>query len=267
MGVVGSILKLAAGLAIGLPLVMYLLQDRLIFHPQPLPEAHRALIAARTAAESVFRQAADGSRLHAWRLKAPRGAPLVIYFGGNAEEVSWMIGEARARTPGVGWLLVDYRGYGSSDGAPSEATLTADASVWYDHVANEGSRVFVFGRSLGSGVAIRLAAERPVAGVIVVAPFDSLVAVARHHFPYLPVSWLLRHRFDSVEHAPRMTVPLLCVVARHDEVIPAIHARRLHDAWAGPKRWVDIDGGHNSTDGAPAFWQSIQAFLTETPGS
>src|SRR5688572_10242375 len=109
-GVVGSILKLAAGVAIGLPLVMYLLQDRLIFYPRPLPEEQRALIAGRTAsAESVFLQAADGTRLHAWRVIAPRSAPLVIYFGGNAEEVSWMLDEAPRRTPGIGWLLVDYR--------------------------------------------------------------------------------------------------------------------------------------------------------------
>jgi pimeloyl-ACP methyl ester carboxylesterase len=260
-------LKLAAGVVIGLPLVMYLLQDRLVFHPRPLPDEHRARIAARVAAaESVFLPATDGTRLHAWRLKAPRGAPLVIYFGGNAEEISWMIGEALARTPGVGWLLVDYRGYGSSGGAPSEATLSADARLWYDHVANEAGRVLVFGRSLGSGVAVRLAAERPVAGVIVVAPFDSLVAVARHHFPFLPVSWMLRHRFDSAERAPGMAVPLLCLVARHDEIIPAIHSKRLYEAWGGPKRWVEVDGGHNTTDGAPGFWQSIQAFVTETRG-
>jgi hypothetical protein len=261
-GVVGSILKLAAGVAIGLPLVMYLLQDRLIFYPRPLPEEQRALIAGRTAsAESIFLQAADGTRLHAWRVKAPRGAPLVIYFGGNAEEVSWMMDEAPRRTPGIGWLLVDYRGYGSSGGQPSEAALTADAKLWYDHIAKEANRIFVFGRSLGSGVAVPLAAERPVAGVILVAPFDSLVAVARHYYPYLPVRWMLKHRFDSAERAPRMAVPLLCVIARHDEIIPAVHSRRLYDAWAGPKRWVEIDGGHNSTDTAPAFWQNINSFL------
>jgi uncharacterized protein len=261
-GVVGSILKLAAGVAIGLPLVMYLLQDRLIFYPRPLPEEQRALIARRTAsAESVFLQAADGTRLHAWRVKAPRGAPLVIYFGGNAEEVSWMMDEAPRRTPGIGWLLVDYRGYGSSGGQPSEAALAADAKLWYDHIAKEANRIFVFGRSLGSGVAVQLAAERPVAGVILVAPFDSLVAVARHYYPYLPVSWMLKHRFDSAELAPRMAIPLLCVVARQDEIIPAVHSRRLYDTWAGPKRWVEIDGGHNSTDTAPGFWQNINSFL------
>jgi len=251
--------KIALIFAIGFPLLMYLAQDSLIFHPQRLDESRRAALAQTPAVESLFIHGADGTRLHAWHVK---GNPLVIYFGGNAEEVSWMLDEAPQRAPGVGWLLVDYRGYGSSDGSPSEKALVSDALQWYDHLKAE--KTYVFGRSLGSGVAVQLAAERPVAGLILVAPFDSLVAVGKRIYPFLPVQWLLKHRFDSVALAPKMKAPLLCIVAAYDEVVPAEHAKRLYDAWAGPKKWVSLEGaGHNSTDSALNYWPSIQRFLTE----
>jgi pimeloyl-ACP methyl ester carboxylesterase len=253
--------KIALIVVIGFPLLMYLAQDSLIFHPQPLADAQRVRIAAqRTGVESLFIDAADGTRLHAWHVKGRDS--LILYFGGNAEEVSWMLDEGARRTPGIGWLLVDYRGYGSSGGSPSEKTLVEDAVRWYDRVKTDDRKVYVFGRSLGSGVAVQLAAQRPVAGVVLVAPFDSLVEVGKRHYPFLPVNWMLKHRFDSAALAPRLTVPLLCIVATGDEIIPAEHAKRLYDAWGGEKRWVALEGaGHNSTDNAANYWTSIVAFL------
>jgi len=255
--------KIALIFLIGFPLLMYFAQDSLIFHPQPLDESRRAALARTPAVESLFIHGADGTRLHAWHVK---GDPLIIYFGGNAEEVSWMMDDAAKRTPGVGWLLVDYRGYGSSGGSPSEKALVADALAWFDKVSPESKTIFAFGRSLGSGVAVQLAAERPVTGMILVAPFDSLVSVGKRHYPFLPVDWMLKHRFDSVALAPKMKAPLLCIVASHDDIIPPEHAKRLYDAWGGPKRWVGLEGaGHNSTDDAVNYWPSIARFLTEKP--
>src|SRR5688572_28903362 len=177
---------------IGFPLLMYLAQDSLIFYPQRLPEAQRLAVAKKPQVESVFIDAHDGTRLHAWHARGEsRGERLIMYFGGNAEEVSWMLDEAARRTPGVGWLLVDYRGYGSSGGSPSEKALVADALHWYDKIKSDYGKVYVFGRSLGSGVAVQLAAQRPIAGVILVAPFDSLVEVGKHYYPFLPVNWML----------------------------------------------------------------------------
>lgn len=257
--------KIALVAAIGVPLLVYLAQDGLIFHPQPVPQARRAEI-ARTVpqAESVFLITADGARVHAWHLKA--GPKLVLYFGGNAEEVSWMLEAARAETPGVSWLLVDYRGYGQSEGSPSEKALTADALALYDHAAKlpgvDPKRIYAFGRSLGSGVAVALAAERALAGVVLVTPYDSLAAVAKRYYWYLPVDLLLRHRFDSMALAPQLKTPLLCLIAGHDEVIPPEHAERLYAAWGGPKHRVPLAGAsHNATDTAPRFWPSIREFL------
>jgi pimeloyl-ACP methyl ester carboxylesterase len=257
-----AVLQITGLVVIGFPLLMYLAQDSLIFFPQPLPEARRAAIAQRSAVDSLFIDAADGTRLHAWHVRGSGGSSLVMYFGGNAEEVSWMMDDAARRTPEVSWLLVDYRGYGASGGSPSEKGLTADAIRWYDQVSTQYKNIYVFGRSLGSGVAVQLAAQRAIAGVILVAPFDSLVEVGKHYYPFLPVNWMLRHRFDSVALAPKITVPLLCVVATRDEIIPAAHSKRLFDAWAGPKHWIGLEGaGHNSTDNAANYWSSITAFL------
>jgi uncharacterized protein len=148
--------------------------------------------------------------------------------------------------------------------SPSEATITADALQWHDYAAKElkPKRLIVFGRSLGSGAAVIVASERPLAGVILATPFDSLLEVAKRHYPFLPIRLMLRHQFDSVGRAPKIQAPLLCLAAQRDEVIPSSHARKLYDAWGGEKRWIELEGaGHNSTDGVPDFWQSVRAFL------
>jgi len=260
-----TLVKLGAAVVIGVPLAAYLMQDKLIFLPRPLTdEQHRAIAARHADVADVFLQAADGTRVHAWhvKVKSADNAPLALYFGGNAEEVSRMLDELPRRKLVIEWLLIDYRGYGASSGAPSERALNDDALLWYDYAAQLGSKqIFAFGRSLGSGVAVRLAAERALAGLVLVAPFDSLQAVAQRHYPFLPVKLLLKHRFDSAALAPRITAPLLCIVATHDEVIPAAHAKRLYEAWGGPKRWLALPGGHNETDNQPDYWPAVQAFL------
>ena len=98
-----------------------------------------------------------------------------------------------------------------------------------------------------------------------IASSEVLVEVGKRHYPWLPVAWMLRHRFDLVKVAPAIKSPLLCIAAMQDDVIPAAHARRLYDAWGGPRQWLALEGaGHNSTDGVPAFWQGIVAFLQES---
>jgi pimeloyl-ACP methyl ester carboxylesterase len=272
-GILVSALKIAAAVAVGLPLVVYLAQDSLIFYRQPLPDARRTEIARRfPAATEVTLASADGTKLHGWRVR-PQGverAPLVLYFGGNAEETSYMleaVGDPlHGETPGVGWLIVNYRGYGASEGSPSEHALVADALTLYDHAAKlpgvDADRIVAFGRSLGSGIAVQLAAHRPVRAVILVSPFDSLAAVAKRYYWYLPVDWMLKHRFDSIALAPALKQPLLCLIAERDEVIPPVHGERLFDAWGGAKRKILLaEAGHNSTDVHPAFWPSVREFL------
>jgi len=276
-GLLFSLAKIAVAVAVGLPLVVYFTQESLIFYRQPLSDARRAEVVRRfPAASEITISSADGAKLHGWLVR-PHGAervPLVLYYGGNAEEVSHMleaIGDpVRGDTPGVAWLLLNYRGYGASEGSPSERSLVADALAQYDHASVlpgiDPARVFAFGRSLGSGVAVQLAAHRPVRAVILVSPYDSIAAVAKRYYWYLPVDWLLKHRFDSIGLAPHMKQPLLCFIAERDDVIPPDHAEKLFAAWAGPKRRVLLGGaGHNTTDGTAGFWPAVQAFLAEQP--
>ncbi|HKE39591.1 MAG TPA: alpha/beta hydrolase [Casimicrobiaceae bacterium] len=250
--------------AIGVPALAWLMQERLIFFPQPVSSTRH--LPARASTLEVI--AGDGTHLRGWIVRGDDSpAPTVIYFGGNAEEVSWTL--ADARWPRA-WTIVglNYRGYGASEGAPGESALTSDALAIYDAVAERSEidrqRIVVFGRSLGTAVASHLAAQRPVAAVILVSPYDSLTAIGKKHYPWLPVSWLLRHRFDTLDEARRNTMPLLAIVGEADSVIPLERSRALYDAWAGPKAWqVEPGEDHNDLGNSPGFWAGISHFLAK----
>ena len=267
----GTVLPLLfAGLAIfvGLCAVLYLFQERLIFLRQPLADSVGEAVRRLPATTEVNVTANDGTRLHGWLRHAagetaPRG--LVIYFGGNAEEVSGQVHDAQALAP---WSLaaLNYRGYGRSEGNPTEATLTADALSIFDELAArkdvDPERIVVFGRSLGSGVAVHLAAHRTVRAVVLVSPFDSLRSIARKQYPFIPVSLLLKHPFDSLALAPGIRVPLLVLAGENDRLIPARFSQRLHDAWGGPTRWRLIgQADHNDIHARSEYWPEIRDFL------
>ena len=130
----------------------------------------------------------------------------------------------------------------------------------------DARRIVVVGRSLGTGVAARVAAERPVAGAVLISPYDSLVEVGRLHYPWLPVSWLLRHRFDTLASAKSARVPLLTIVGTADGIIPLSRSRVLHEAWPGPKRWLALEGAdHNNLGRSSEFWDGIARFVASLP--
>ncbi len=260
-------LKLAGCVALGVPVLIYFFQERLIFFAQPLTQD--PLQANPGAAiEEVNLVTSDQVRLHGWLAQATptqTPAPVLVYFGGNAEEVSWLASTA-GRYAGWSLLLFNYRGYGRSEGKPGEAVLFADALQIYDYAARraQGGRVAVMGRSLGSGVAVYLAAQRPVAGVILVSPYDSVESVAKGVYPFLPIGLMLKHRFDSLSRAPGIMAPLLCLVASADRVIPRPHSERLYAAWGGTKHWREIrPADHDSLAGEPGYWEAIAAFLAD----
>ena len=253
---------LVAALLLGVPAAAWFAQDRLIFFPQP------AVAAADLPDEAKPLEivATDGTRLRGWmRHGSATPAPVVLYFGGNAEEVSGTLADPRWPRD---WTIVavNYRGYGTSEGTPGEAALVADALAIFDAVAArpdvDARRIVAFGRSLGTGVAVKLAAARPLAGLVLVSPFDSLVELGRTHYPWLPVSLLLRHRFDAAAEARRVKVPLLAIVADRDAIIPHERSRALYDAWAGPKSWLVVGAtDHNSLSVPDAFWAGVAGFL------
>ena len=257
-------LFIVAAVMVGVTATAWLAQDRLVFFPQPL--ATTSHLPAR--AEPLEVVAGDGTRLRGWiRRGTSDPAPVVVYFGGNAEEVSWTV--ADARWPAA-WSIVaiNYRGYGASDGAPGERVLQADAVAIYDAVAGrtdvDRQRIVVVGRSLGTAMATRVAATRPVAGVVLASPFDSLAAIGQKHYPWLPVSLLLRHRFETLPDARGTRAPLLAIVAADDSIIPPERSRALFDAWAGAKSWQLVPGADHNTLGAyDAYWEAIAGFLAQ----
>jgi hypothetical protein len=263
-----------AGLAvfIGLCAVLYLLQERLIFLRAPLTDAARQAAARLPGTEEILVAAEDGTQLHGWlrhTVEDTQARGLVLYFGGNAEEVSGQLDDALQFAP-WSFATFNYRGYGLSGGRPTETSLVADARVIYDWFAMQDGidpkRIVVFGRSLGSGVAVQLAASRPVFGTVLVSPFDSLQSIASRQYPFVPVSLLLKHPFDSLAHAPGIRSPVLMVASEADRIVPLDLSRRLHDAWAGPKRWVSIpDAGHNDLHVRRDYWRAIREFLGSLP--
>jgi pimeloyl-ACP methyl ester carboxylesterase len=263
-GHVSGWLLLVAALVVAVPAAAYVAQDRLLFLPH-LAAPPGGLRPPRQVQELEL-ATADGARVRGWLAPARGGgpAPLIVYYGGNAEDAT---GQAFEPWPGDWALaLVNYRGYGRSEGRPSERALCADALLVLDVLARrpdvDPARIVLVGRSLGTGVATYVAAQRPPRGVVLVSPYDSMVALARYHYPYLPVGWLLRHRFDSIARAPGIRAPLLAIVGEGDRVIPPARSRRLHDAWGGPRRWVAIPGAdHDDLGWRPGFWEPIRAFL------
>lgn len=255
-------LALAAAVVIGVPAAFWLGQDRLIFFPQPVASTSHLPAQAKPLAM----RAADGTMLHGWIVPAAATpAPAVVYFGGNGEEVSWALADGRWPRDRT-LVALNYRGYGTSEGKPGAAPLMADGLALFDLVAARGdvdpSRIAVFGRSLGTAIATHVAAERPVERAILVSPYDSLAAVGQGHYPFLPVSLLLRHRFAPGDDAPRARVPLLAIVAPADAIIPATHSRALFDAWAGPKEWVEAaHADHNSLGATRELWAAVNQFL------
>lgn len=253
---------IAFALYLGLCLLLYIQQDRILFYPGP----NDAMLRRQWEAQRIEIPSGD-HQLEGWWIENPSSSAsrVVIYFGGNAEDVLYT-GSNAERFDARSFVVVNYRGYGGTPGAPSETALREDALAIYDYVvANKNALprdIVVMGRSLGSGVATWLATNREVAGAILVTPFDSIRNVAAGHYPIFPVRLLLKHPFDSAALANQIRIPAIVIAAEHDNVIPPVHAQRLHDAWSGPKAFHLLEGvGHNDVELHPEYYTLINGFL------
>ncbi len=246
------------------------LEAPLLFSPRPVDKDWlRSLFASDQAIEDVRLVTPDGVTLRGW-LKRPRVAPggrypLVIVYGGVRHEVSDFVRRSAA-PKNWGWLVVNYRGFGLSDGVPSEARVVSDAKLIYDWAAArpdvDSGNIVVLGRSLGSYVAVAVAAARHARAAILATPFDSFAALGEARFPALPVEWLLGGHYDSAALAPRISVPALFVLAERDQITPVQNGRALAAAWGGLKRTVLLRGAtHFGIEARADFWRSVGAFL------
>jgi len=269
-------LKIAGslGVPVGATALLYLLQDRLVFNPARTPPTTGSLASSHRKRAVTLRMR-DGTHLRGWwhspESNSPGPAPGVIYFGGRSEEVSWVIGVS-SYLAGAHLLAVNYRGYGASEGRPSEAALLSDALDLYDWLASQPgvdpSRMAVIGRSLGTGPAAYLVARRPVAASVLITPYDSILEIARQRFRLAPIRLLLRHRFESVRFARAARTPVLVLMAERDSVVPHEHTYRLIDAWAGDKYVVRVLGSdHSDIQLNAQSWRAVRAFLCSRVGT
>ena len=248
----------------GVVLFVWLVQDRMVFYPRPAVGAR--IPPAGWRLEAVHPAMADGTVLSGL-LALPPGppAPLVVYFGGNAEEVTELAGNAERTWGRRAVLLVNYRGFGASAGVPSEGAIVADGVALVDAFARrpdvQGSRMAVHGRSLGTGVAVQVATLRPPRCVVLTSPFASARDIAREAYPWLPVGWLMRHPFDSLARAASNRVPLLVLAGEGDTLIAPRHSLRLAAAWGGPATVTLVHGGHNDLQGDPRYAAALAVFL------
>jgi len=162
--------------------------------------------------------------------------------------------------PAYAIYSLHYPGYGGSPGSPSEQTIFADALALFDRVHSEHQNIVVVGRSLGSGVAVRVASVRPVTRLVLVTPYDSLGDVAAQNYPYLPVRWLLKDKYDSWRYAPQVTAPTRIIVAEQDEIIPRVSSERLRTRFKdGVVSYVVLPGvGHNTISESPDYLRLLK---------
>ena len=275
---VGIILLVVAALLLAPIGLLWAFQRHLIYLPAPraVPPAASVL----PGAEEVAFTTADGLRLGGWFV--PAGAvgnpasrsPAVLVCNGNGGNRSLRAAlAAELSRMGLAVLLFDYRGYGGNPGHPSEEGLAADARAARAYLAGRAEvdpeRLVYLGESLGAAVALRLAVERPPAALVLRSPFASLAEVGQRHYPLVPVSLLLRDRYDSAALAGRLAAPLLVVAGGRDRIVPASHSRRLFAAAPEPKRLVVLDGAdHNDYDllAGPRLLAELRAFLAGVPG-
>jgi fermentation-respiration switch protein FrsA (DUF1100 family) len=241
----GFIAAVAALLAL-----IWTMQRRLIYFPaRDVPTASDV----RTRVEPVAFETADGLRLNGWFVGASGPSPRVtiLVFNGNAGNRGHRLPLAAAfHRHGLQVLLVDYRGYGGNPGTPTEHGLAADSRAARAYLGGRSdvdpARLVYFGESLGTAVAVRLAAEHPPAALILRSPFTSMVDVGQHHYPLLPVRFLLRDRFATIERIQSIRTPLLVIAGGRDRIVPVEHSRRVYEAAADPKTLLVLpDADHN----------------------
>jgi fermentation-respiration switch protein FrsA (DUF1100 family) len=248
----------------GFVAVMYVVQRSLMYYPERFRTPPD--VAGFAVAQEVTLDTADGEKLIAWYVPPRDGKPLVLYFQGNAGSLQHRVDRFRAIiAPGNGLVALSYRGFGGSTGSPSETGLIADAEAAYRFALTHApaERIVAFGESLGTGVAVALAAAHKVGAVVLEAPFTSAADVGAAVYWYLPVRPLIRDPFYSDRRIAQVKAPLLIVHGARDRVIPLAMGERLFAMANEPKRIVRFPlGGHVDLDQYGAM-PAIAAFIAE----
>jgi uncharacterized protein len=224
--------------------------------------------------EQVDVPRSDGARQFAWIMptaQPPDDPTWVLFLHGNAATVAARVNiahYAELRTLGLNVMAPEYRGFGGLEGLPTESVLAADAQSAYDYLRQvrrvPASRLVIYGWSLGSAVAVRLASEVEAAAVILEGAPSSVVAIGQQQYPFFPIRLIMRNHFDSIGKINRVRAPLLFLHSPEDAVIPIAEGRRLYEAAPGDKTFVEVRGGHvdATTADTERFYGAIRSFLT-----
>src|SRR5215813_3746076 len=258
-----TIMLYVAVFYVGLVALMYVAQRSLMYFPERVRTAPAA--AGFPGAEEIVLDSADGERVIAWHV-APRGdRPVVLYFHGNGGALRYRVDRFRALTAdGTGLVALSYRGYGGSSGTPTETGLINDALAAYafTRARYPAERIVLWGESLGTGVAVALAAQQPVGHLILQSPFTSAADVGAHRYWFVPVGLLMKDQFRSDLRIGKVTAPVLVLHGDRDNIVPMALAERLYGLINAPKRFVRFAGiGHNDL-GAEAV-EAAKQFLGE----
>jgi len=244
------VLAIAAFTYVALCVSLFLLQRSFIYYPQPQSAANdNTTFTLTVKGATVLIATRAGTRPDA-----------VIYFGGNAEDVSRSLPTLSDAFPDRSVYALNYRGYGGSTGKPSEAALIADALVLFDRVHVDHPHIIVIGRSLGSGIAVHIASERPAERLVLITPYDSLLKIAASQFPYLPIRWLLLDKFESWRYAPKVNAPTQLIAAQYDEIIPFASTESLYQHFRPELATLTVirGVGHNSISESPEYISALK---------
>jgi fermentation-respiration switch protein FrsA (DUF1100 family) len=235
---------------VGLAAMLYFTQRSMMYFPETLHTSPAE--AGLPEAEEVSLTAADGVHIIGWHVAPGDGKPVILYLHGNGGALRYRVERFRRLIKeGVGLVAIEYRGYGGSEGSPSEAGLFADAEAAYAFAAGRyrPDQLVLWGESLGTGLAVYLAAEKPVGRVILEAPFTSTAAVAARRYWFMPVRLLMKDQFRSDERIASVTAPVLILHGLNDRVVPYAMGEQMFDLTKGNKHIVRfLDGGHEDLD-------------------
>ncbi|MES2566391.1 MAG: hypothetical protein V4565_05965 [Bacteroidota bacterium] len=253
----------------GICALLYFNQDNLLFHPQPnTPQEIAVIIKAYPAFDTIAFQMKDGNRSYGFISKdtVTKKMPLILYFGGNAEEVSHLM-EYQHYFPNTIMTLMNYRSFGLSKGIISEKTMFSDALEVYDQlIANpkvDPENIIVIGRSIGTGVATYLSSQRKTKATVLITPYENMIEVAFEKYPFVPIGLLINHRFESDKYAPTISSPMLALISKNDQVIPKHHAYALTKAWKGKTTILEVNEDHNTIMDNEDIWKRIESFVNE----
>ena len=251
---------------------LLLFENKIIFHPSRYPEGYWDPASVGVPAQDIYFTSEDGVKLHGWFIPAPKAVATVLWFHGNAGNISHRLDNIQRLAPlNLNIFIFDYRGYGRSEGEPDEQGIYKDSKAAYKTVIGLNSvsvdTLFLFGRSLGGICATETALNNPARGLILESTFTSASDMSRKIIPLIPLGWAIRSKLDAINKVTELKLPKLFLHGDRDEVVPFDLGRKLYEEASDPKSFYIIQGaGHNDTYimGGRDYYNALDGFIAET---